>query len=101
MCLCPVRPDEADLTHIPSEVVERFYGCGSPVPLALEGCTILDLGCGTGRDVYLASALVGENGKVIGVDMTEEQLEVARRHQEYHYIKFGFSWLITAVYEII
>lgn len=50
----------------------KFYGCGSPLPSELEGRTVLDLGCGTGRDVYIASGLVGETGKVIGVDMTPE-----------------------------
>lgn len=56
---------------IHEEILSKFYGCGSPIPEAAEGMTLLDLGCGTGRDVYLASALVGEKGKVIGVDMTE------------------------------
>lgn len=49
------------------------------------------MGCGTGRDCYLASALVGEKGKVIGVDMTDEQLEVAIKHKEYHREKFGLA----------
>ena len=53
--------------------------------------TILDLGCGVGRDVYIASQLVGPNGKVIGVDMTEEQLAVARTTQPYHADKFGYD----------
>ncbi|CDW79757.1 arsenite methyltransferase [Stylonychia lemnae] len=79
------------LTQIHPEIIDKFYGCGSPIPSVIEGCTILDLGCGTGRDCYLASGLVGEKGKVIGVDMTDEQLEVARRHQEYHKEKFGYS----------
>ena len=65
------------------EITSKFYGCGSPVPDAIEGMTILDLGCGTGRDVYLAAGLVGENGKVLGVDMTKEQLEVAKRHEDF------------------
>lgn len=69
------------LAEIPEEITSRFYGCGSPLPPALEGCTVLDLGCGTGRDVYLASKLVGENGKVIGVDMNPDQLEFAKKHQ--------------------
>ena len=56
------------VADIPEEITTRFYGCGSPLPAALEGCTVLDLGCGTGRDVYLASKLVGPTGKVIGVD---------------------------------
>lgn len=66
------------------EVTERFYGCGSPIPPEIEGCTVLDLGCGSGRDAYLLSALVGPAGRVIGLDMTEEQLAVARRHQVWH-----------------
>jgi len=70
------------------EVKDRFYGCGSPIPPAIEGKTVLDLGCGSGRDCYLLSKLVGPSGRVIGIDMTEEQLEVARRHSEYHAAKF-------------
>jgi arsenite methyltransferase len=49
------------------------------------------LGCGTGRDVYLAAGLVGQEGKVIGVDMTEEQLNVASRHEEYQRQQFGYE----------
>jgi SAM-dependent methyltransferase len=77
--------------QIAPEVVEKFYGCGSPIPPAIEGCTVLDLGCGTGRDVFLCAALVGPSGRVIGVDMTEEQLAVARRHEDWHSRQFGFS----------
>lgn len=78
------------LPEINDEIIERFYGCGSPIPPALEGCTVLDLGCGSGRDVYLASKLVGETGMVIGVDMTGEQLEVARRHIDSQTARFGY-----------
>lgn len=56
------------------EVQDRFYGCGSPIPAALEGITVLDLGCGSGRDCYVVSKLVGSKGQVIGVDMTDEQV---------------------------
>lgn len=83
-----LRGIEAELHD---EVRDRFYGCGSPIPLALEGATVLDLGCGSGRDTFLLSKLVGEEGRVIGVDMTDEQLAVAARHREYHARKFGFS----------
>lgn len=81
----------AVLREIDDEIIERFYGCGSPIPLAIEGCTILDLGCGTGRDVYLASRLVGSDGRAIGIDMTEEQLEIARRHVDGHMRRFGYA----------
>jgi SAM-dependent methyltransferase len=57
----------------------------------LEGITVLDLGSGTGRDVFLCSALVGQNGRVIGVDMTDEQLEVANKHIPFHTTAFGYS----------
>jgi ubiquinone/menaquinone biosynthesis C-methylase UbiE len=83
-----LRAIEAELHE---EVREKFYGCGSPIPLVLEGRTVLDLGCGSGRDTFLLSKLVGENGRVIGVDMTEEQLAVAERHREYHARRFGFG----------
>jgi ubiquinone/menaquinone biosynthesis C-methylase UbiE len=73
------------------EVKEKFYGCGSPFPPALEGRTVLDLGCGAGRDVYLLSKLVGPSGRVIGVDMTPEQLAVAEKHVTYHTEKYGYK----------
>ena len=79
------------LEDIHPEIKDRFYGCGSPLPPALEGKTVLDLGCGTGRDVYLISKLVGEHGRVIGVDMTAEQLAVASRHQAWHTERFGYQ----------
>ncbi len=70
------------LELVPSEVKERFYGCGSPLPGGIKGLSVLDLGSGSGRDCYLAAALVGAEGQVTGVDMTDEQLEVAREHVE-------------------
>lgn len=85
---CPVDSappaHRAILERVHPEVRDRFYGCGSPLPDALKGATVLDLGCGTGRDVYLASALVGPSGSVVGVDMTQEQLDVAERHRDFH-----------------
>jgi len=79
------------LSDIHPEVSEKFYGCGSPIPSELEGRRVLDLGSGTGRDVFLLSRLVGPDGQVIGVDMTDEQIEVARRHIDYHRLKYGHS----------
>ena len=79
------------ISEIEDEVIEKFYGCGSPIPLELEGKTVLDLGCGSGRDVYIASKLVGENGFVIGVDMTDEQLAVANKYVDIQTKKFGFA----------
>ena len=79
------------LKDLHDEVKDKFYGCGSPIPTALEGKTVLDLGSGSGRDCFLLSKLVGPSGKVIGIDMTDEQLQVARKHVDYHAKKFGFS----------
>lgn len=75
---------QAWLREVPREVTDRFYGCGSPIPAAVEGATVLDLGCGTGRDAFLASRLVGAHGRVIGLDMTPPQLDVARRARAAH-----------------
>ncbi|WP_300410425.1 methyltransferase domain-containing protein [Lagierella sp.] len=77
--------------QIDPEIITHFYGCGSPIPLELTGCTVLDLGCGTGLDVYTLSKLVGEKGKVIGVDMNEDQLAIAEKHRDSMAEKFGFS----------
>jgi ubiquinone/menaquinone biosynthesis C-methylase UbiE len=79
------------LPLIADEIHDRFYGCGSPLPSLLEGMTVLDLGCGTGRDVYIASKLVGESGRAIGVDMTTEQIETAIKYQEQQRERFGFK----------
>jgi len=79
------------LGKIHDEVLTRYYGCGLVLPEQLAGLHILDLGCGAGRDVYALSALVGEQGSVTGVDMTPEQLAVARQHQQWHAEAFGYA----------
>ena len=80
---CPTRPDENDLAHIPKEVVERFYGCGSPVTAAAlaPGETMIDLGSGAGIDCFIAAKKVGAQGRVYGIDMTDQMLAVARECQ--------------------
>ena len=79
------------LSQLEPEVLDKYYGCGVCIPDAIEGITVLDLGSGSGRDAYLLSKLVGETGHVIGVDMTEEQLDVARRNIDAHTVTFGYS----------
>lgn len=78
------------IKEIDREIVDKFYGCGSPIPPLLNACTVLDLGCGTGRDVYIVSKLVGEDGNVIGVDMTTEQIDIAKNHVDSITKKFGY-----------
>ena len=87
----PPAEIRAILPLIADEIHNRFYGCGSPLPPLLNGMTVLDLGCGTGRDVYIASKLVGESGCAIGVDMTTEQIETAIKYQEEQRERFGFK----------
>ena len=79
------------LPLIADEILDRFYGCGSPLPPMLDGMTVLDMGCGTGRDVYIASKLVGEAGCAIGVDMTTEQIETAMKYQDEQREQFGYN----------
>lgn len=77
---CPVSYDPQYLRIIPPEVTEKDYGCGDPSRYLKPGETVLDLGSGTGKICFIASQVVGERGRVIGVDMTGEMLEVARRN---------------------
>jgi len=79
------------LARIHPEVSARYYGCGLVAPPLLEGARVLDLGCGSGRDVYLLAQLVGPTGTVVGVDMTPEQLALARNHQGWHAEQFGYA----------
>ncbi|MGB4247221.1 MAG: methyltransferase domain-containing protein [Pseudohongiellaceae bacterium] len=79
------------LAKIHPEVLSRYYGCGLIAPATLEGCRILDLGCGSGRDVYALAQLVGPRGEVVGLDMTDEQIAIARTHQAWHAEQFGYD----------
>ena len=79
------------LANIHPEVLSRYYGCGLVCPPLLEGYRVLDLGSGSGRDVYALAQLVGAEGEVVGVDMTDEQLAVAESHREWHSERFGFT----------
>jgi len=78
------------LENIHPDIINTYYGCGVIIPDCLENLTILDLGCGTGHDVYLLSQFVGENGTVIGIDMTNNQLHIATQYETYHQKKFGY-----------
>src|SRR6476469_8370217 len=77
---CPVDYNADYLKVIPREVIERDYGCGDPSTYLRAGETVLDLGSGTGKICFIAAQVGGATGKVIGVDMTDEMLEVARRN---------------------
>ncbi len=77
---CPTSYDPKLLEAIPDEVLACDYGCGDPSRYLKTGDTVLDLGSGSGKVCFLASQIVGATGKVIGVDMNDEMLAVARRN---------------------
>ena len=88
---CPVDYDPKYLEVIPNEVIERDYGCGDPSQYLKPGEAVLDLGSGTGKICFIASQVVGAEGKVIGVDMTDDMLEVARRNAPVVAEKIGYG----------
>lgn len=82
MC-CPTSYDMANLqSFIPEEVLKISYGCGTPAGLKTvsPGETVLDIGSGGGIDCFEASRLVGPTGRVIGIDMTDTMLDIARKN---------------------
>lgn len=92
-CLAESTPEyiKSIIGEIHPEILDKFYGCGSPFPYDLDGKTVLDLGSGSGRDCFILSKLVGQHGKVIGVDMTTEQINLANKYINYHTKKYGYS----------
>ncbi|WOF73478.1 methyltransferase domain-containing protein [Parvibaculaceae bacterium PLY_AMNH_Bact1] len=78
---CPVDYDPKYLKIIPQEVLDRDYGCGDPSTYVRSGETVLDLGAGGGKICFIAAQIVGPEGKVIGVDMNDDMLELSRSAQ--------------------
>ncbi|NQY24842.1 MAG: arsenosugar biosynthesis radical SAM protein ArsS [Campylobacteraceae bacterium] len=79
------------LPYIMDEIKDKYYGCGSPMPEVLQGAKILDLGCGSGRDVYILSKLTGQEGFVYGIDMTKNQIDVAKKYQNEQTRRFEYK----------
>lgn len=80
---CPTTPyDAALLAQLPDEIVEKDYGCGDPTRYVAVGETVVDLGSGSGKACYMLSQKVGSSGRVIGVDMNDAMLSLARRYQD-------------------
>lgn len=90
---CPKDYDEELVAHVPAEALEYRYGCGSPVARAgiRPDEVVLDLGAGVGVDCFAAARLVGSGGAVIGVDMTDEMVDKARRFQPEVAARLGYD----------
>ncbi|MFQ5822736.1 MAG: methyltransferase domain-containing protein [bacterium] len=90
LCCAPVDYDNKYLEVLPKEIIERDYGCGDPSKYVQPGETVLDLGSGTGKICYIISQRVGPQGKVIGVDMNQKMLQLARKYQKEIEDKIGY-----------
>lgn len=88
---CPIEYDRRYLEIIPAEVIEKDYGCGDPSQHLHPGEIVLDLGSGTGKICFIAAQVVGPAGRVIGVDMTDAMLEVARRNAPVVAERLGYA----------
>ncbi len=78
---CPVNYDDELLKLLPQEIIEKDYGCGDPSSYVQKDDVVLDLGSGGGKICYMAAQLVGDHGKVIGIDMNDDMLALARKYQ--------------------
>lgn len=87
---CPVNYDPQYLKIIPQEIIDRDYGCGDPSKHVDVGETVLDLGSGGGKICYILSQKVGSAGRVIGVDMNDSMLALARKYQSHIAEKVGY-----------
>jgi ubiquinone/menaquinone biosynthesis C-methylase UbiE len=87
---CPVDYNPEYLKILPAEIIERDYGCGDPSKFVRTGETVLDLGSGGGKICYIASQIVGAEGRVIGVDTNLEMLALAEKYRREIGDKTGF-----------
>ncbi len=86
---CPVSYDQNLLKLLPQEIIDKDYGCGDPSRYVRAGDVVLDLGSGAGKICYMAAQLVGDGGRVIGVDMNDDMLALARKYQDEMAHKLG------------
>lgn len=87
---CPSANDPGLLVAVPAEILDRDYGCGDPTKHVKPGETVLDLGSGAGKAVYLLSQIVGPLGRVLGVDMNDDMLALSRRHETAFASRIGY-----------
>lgn len=86
---CPVNYDRELLKLLPQEIIDKDYGCGDPSRYVREGDIVLDLGSGAGKICYMAAQLVGPEGLVMGIDMNDDMLALARKYQPDMAVKLG------------
>lgn len=88
---CPTEYDQQFLKIIPSEIIEKDYGCGDPTCYVNQGEIVVDLGSGAGKNCYILAQKVGKNGQVIGIDFNQEMLNLARKYQQEIAEKLGYD----------
>src|SRR5881296_4268500 len=88
---CAVDYERHHLNNIPEEVIQKDYGCGDPSRYLKPGETVLDLGSGAGKICFIAAQVVGATGKIIGIDMTDEMLALARRNAPIVAERLGYA----------
>lgn len=88
---CPTKYDTTFLRLLPEEIVAKDYGCGDPSQFVHSGETVVDLGSGAGKICYILSQKVGPMGQVIGVDMNDAMLELARKYQSQMAQRIGYG----------
>ena len=79
------------LFNISAKIKNYFHEFGTPMPPLMDGCTVVDLGCGSGRDTYLAAQLVGPSGKVIGIEPDAKRLAHAEKYLDQEMAQFGYD----------
>ena len=89
----PFGPDNTGLDFIPTESSSRSYGCGSPISDAFpkQAEVLVDLGSGSGVECFIAAEKVGKEGRVFGIDMTDEMLQLARESQRSVVAELGYD----------
>ena len=97
--LNPIAVDQSISEIVPDFALNRRYGCGSPVSKAnlSAGQTLVDLGCGTGVELFMAAEALGNSGRGVGIDMTAGMIELAKEASGHVHEKLGFNNIHFAV----
>ncbi|MBS0016267.1 MAG: methyltransferase domain-containing protein, partial [Arthrospira sp. SH-MAG29] len=88
---CPTLYNGNYLEILPSEIVEKDYGCGDPTQYINSGEVVVDLGSGAGKNCYIIAQKVGKDGRVIGVDFNDDMLALSRKYQDEIADKLGYK----------